>query len=124
MDSEKIKLCRDLGRTIGIFSADSKNRRLLYALRNARNRNDFLKVLSDSQFRIADYYKQHKQATKSDVHDDVKAFVPGRFYIKPEFFEHLPENREWEEYKSLVSIFAMNYYLINQKEETNGQSNE
>jgi hypothetical protein len=30
-----------------------------------------------------------------------------------EFFKELPDNSHWEEYKSLVSIFAMNSFLFN-----------
>lgn len=110
MDADKIKLCKDIGRTIGYYSADSKNRRLLYGLRNARNRNDFLKVLSEAQFKIADHHKERNSAQDEGAEGD-KKFTNSRLYISPDFFDHLPEDRGWEEYKSLVSIFAMNYYL-------------
>lgn len=125
MDATKIKLCKDIGRTIGYYSADSKNRRLLYGLRNTRNRSDFLKVLSDAQFRIADHVKErNRPAQDGDGAEGEKKNIRSfNLYLSPDFFDQLPEDREWEEYKSLVSIFAMNYYLtaINQKSEKNEQ---
>lgn len=113
MNEEKIKLCKSLGFTIGSYSFDAGNKRLLYSIRNARKRADFIKVLNEAQFKIADHYKVHQQsvATADSETGESEKYPPGYFYIKPEFFEYLPDDEGWEEYKSLVSVFAMNFYL-------------
>lgn len=95
MKAEMVERCKQIGNSIGRYcrgTEDGKNqdKGLLFSIRNSRNRIDFLKVLSESQFRTEIPYSE-------------------------EFFKELPDSPQWEEYKSLVSIFAMNSFLYKNK---------
>jgi len=79
MKAEMVELCKRVGNSIGRYCRESDDRGILFSIRNSRNRIDFLKVLSDSQFRTQLMYSE-------------------------EFFKELPDSPQWEEYKSLVSI--------------------
>ncbi len=96
MDKEMVSKCKHIGTTIGIYSQKEDDKSALFSLRNAKNRIEFLKVLSHIQFRIASSEKIEPEY-KLRIYDD--------------FFERLPNNQQWEEYKSLISIFAMNSFL-------------
>lgn len=86
MDNKMVELCKSVGNRIGRYCRETDDKGILFSIRNVRNRIDFLKVLSESQFRTEVLYSE-------------------------EFFTRLPDTPQWEEYKSLVSIFAMNSYL-------------
>jgi hypothetical protein len=86
MDNKMVDLCKSVGNRIGRYCRETDDKGILFSIRNVRNRIDFLKVLSESQFRTEVLYSE-------------------------EFFDRLPDTPQWEEYKSLVSIFAMNSYL-------------
>lgn len=86
MDNAMVDLCKSVGNRIGRYCREKDDKGILFSIRNARNRIDFLKVLSESQFRTEVLYSE-------------------------DFFDRLPDTPQWEEYKSLVSIFAMNSYL-------------
>jgi hypothetical protein len=88
MKAEMVDICKRIGNSIGRYCREKEDKGILYAIRNCRNRIDFLKVLSESQFRTEVSFGE-------------------------EFFKELPDNSHWEEYKSLVSIFAMNSFLFN-----------
>jgi hypothetical protein len=88
MNPSTISLCKSLGNMIGRRCRETKDKGILYSLRNSKNRTDFLKVLSDAQFRLEIGYSE-------------------------QFFVDLPDSPEWEEMKSLVTIFAMNSFLYN-----------
>lgn len=88
MNPTTISLCKSLGNNIGRKCRETKDKGILYSLRNAKNRTNFLKVLSDAQFRLEIGYSE-------------------------QFFVDLPDSPEWEEMKSLVTIFAMNSFLYN-----------
>jgi hypothetical protein len=90
MNPTTISLCKSLGNNIGWKCRETKDKGILYSLRNAKNRTNFLKVLSDAQFRLEIGYSE-------------------------QFFIDLPDSPEWEEMKSLVTIFAMNSFLYNPK---------
>lgn len=96
MNADLVKLCQNIGINIGIYSYAEKDRSCLYSLRNAKSRVEFLKALELIQFRIMESDK-----------------VPDQFKTKNylEFFTNLPDGRDWEEMKSMVSIFSMNSYL-------------
>lgn len=96
MNADLVKLCQNIGINIGIYSHAEKDRSCLYSLRNAKSRVEFLKALELIQFRIMDSDK-----------------VPDQYKTKnySEFFTNLPDGRDWEEMKSMVSIFSMNSYL-------------
>ncbi len=91
MDNNVVDMCKRIGNSIGRYCRETDDKGILFSIRNSRNRIDFLKVLSESQFRTGVLYSE-------------------------EFFDGLPNTPQWEEYKSLVSIFAMNSYLAGKKE--------
>jgi len=90
MKPEIVSICKSLGNRIGAYCGKQQDKGILYSIRNTRNRMDFLKVLADTQFKTEISYSE-------------------------DFFNALPEDKSWEEYKSLVSIFAMNSFLYNSK---------
>lgn len=103
MNTEIVKLCHNIGINIGIYAYTEKDRSSLYSLRNAKSRVEFLKALELIQFRIMESVKMPDQyKTKNYM----------------EFFNNLPEGRDWEEMKSMVSIFAMNSYLYEKQKES------
>lgn len=103
MNGDLVKLCQNIGINIGIYSYVEKDRSCLYSLRNAKSRVEFLKALELIQFRIMESDK---------VADQYKT----KNYL--EFFTNLPDGREWEEMKSMVSIFSMNSYLYEKQKTT------
>ncbi len=98
MNADIVKLCQNIGINIGIYSYVEKDRSCLYSLRNAKSRVEFLKALELIQFRIMESDK---------VADQYKT----KNYLE-EFFTSLPDGKDWEEIKSMVSIFSMNSYLF------------
>jgi hypothetical protein len=98
MKTEMVDLCKRVGNSIGRYCRESDDKGILFSIRNSRNRIDFLKVLSDSQFRTQLSYSE-------------------------EFFKELPDSPQWEEYKSLVSIFAMNSFLYDPSKSSTNSTN-
>lgn len=86
MKSEMVEMCKSIGNRIGRHCRESDNKGILFSIRNAKNRAEFLNVLAESQFRTEVSYGE-------------------------DFFKSLPDTPQWEEYKALVSIFAMNSFL-------------
>jgi hypothetical protein len=86
MKSEMVEMCKSIGNRIGRHCRESDNKGILFSIRNAKNRVEFLNVLAESQFRTEVSYGE-------------------------DFFKSLPDTPQWEEYKALVSIFAMNSFL-------------
>jgi len=103
MNADLVKLCQNIGINIGIYSYAEKDRSCLYSLRNAKSRVEFLKALELIQFRIME---------SDRVADQYKT----KNYL--EFFTSLPDGRDWEEMKSMVSIFSMNSYLFEKQKST------
>jgi hypothetical protein len=86
MKPEMVEMCKSVGNRIGRYCREKEDKGILFSIRNAKNRTEFLNVLSESQFRTQVSYGE-------------------------DFFKALPDTPEWEEYKALVSIFAMNSFL-------------
>lgn len=107
MNADLVKLCQNIGINIGIYSYAEKDRSCLYSLRNSKSRVEFLKALELIQFRIMESDK---------VADQYKT----KNYL--EFFTNLPDGRDWEEMKSMVSIFSMNSYLFEKQKSTKEES--
>ena len=107
MNADLVKLCQNIGINIGIYSHAEKDRSCLYTLRNAKSRVEFLKAIELIQFRIMESEK-----------------VPDQYKTKNylEFFTSLPDGRDWEEMKSMVSIFSMNSYLYEKQKITKDDS--
>jgi hypothetical protein len=98
-----IETCKKYGGLIGHKCFETKDKGILYSLRNTKNRIDFLKTLSDIQFKLEINFEE-------------------------QFFKDLPDSSEWIETKSLLTIFAMNSFLYKtnkekQKNDTEQQSN-
>jgi hypothetical protein len=89
MKVEIVEKCKTMGNLIGNLCFVKNDKGILYSLRNTRNRIDFLKLLSDIQFRLEITYSE-------------------------QFFLDLPDEPEWIETKSLITIFAMNSFLYKQ----------
>jgi hypothetical protein len=104
MNQEMVKICQSIGINIGIYAEKENDKSSLYLLRNSKSRTEFLKVLELIQFRILNSEK-----------------IPLEFKTKnyEDFFLML--DKDWEEYKSLVSIFSMNSFLIEKKKESEKQ---
>jgi len=108
MNADLVKLCQNIGINIGIYSYAEKDRSCLYSLRNAKSRVEFLKALELIQFRIMESDKVQDQYKTKNYQD---------------FFTNLPDGRDWEEMKSMISIFSMNSYLY-EKQKTNKEESK
>ncbi len=103
MDEQLLKTLAGFGHHLGRFAQDKSEMGLLYALRNAKNADEFFKVLNDIQFRL-----------ELDIPEVFLAVQPGEKI----------QGSPWKRVKTLLSIFAMNAYLWAQqgakkKEEVN-----
>ncbi len=99
MKTKMVEMCKTLGNRIGAYCRENDDKGILFSIRNVKSRIEFLNVLADIQFRTEIGYSE-------------------------EFFKELPDNEEWEEYKALVSIFAMNSFLYKQAHGNNQDQNE
>lgn len=86
MKPEMVEMCKSVGNRIGRYCRENDNKGILFGIRNAKNRIEFLNVLAETQFKTEVLYGE-------------------------DFFKDLPDTPQWEEYKALVSIFAMNSFL-------------
>lgn len=93
MKSEMVDICKTVGNRIGAYCREKDDKGILFSIRNAKSRTEFLNVLAETQFRTEVSYGET-------------------------FFKELPDNSQWEEYKALVSIFAMNSFLFKDKKIT------
>ena len=98
MDAQLLKVIRGFGYTLG-FNAQRENEMgLLYALRNAKNLDEFFRVLNDIQYRLG-----------LTIPEDMLAVEPGEII----------KGSPWRRVKTLLSIYAMNAFLRGQKQDTN-----
>ncbi len=93
MKAEMVEACKSLGNRIGRYCREKEDKGILFSIRNSKNRSEFISVLAETQFRTEVLYSE-------------------------DFFKDLPDNSQWEEYKSLVSIFAMNSFLYRPENKT------
>jgi hypothetical protein len=91
MKAEMVDICKAVGNRIGAYCRENDDKGILFSIRNAKSRTEFLNVLAETQFRTGVSYSET-------------------------FFKELPDNSQWEEYKALVSIFAMNSFLFKEIE--------
>lgn len=96
MKVEMVDICKTVGNRIGAYCREKDDKGILFSIRNAKSRTEFLNVLAETQFRTEVSYGET-------------------------FFKELPDNSQWEEYKALVSIFAMNSFLFKDKKTTDKQ---
>ncbi|MBC7352893.1 MAG: hypothetical protein H5U08_11085, partial [Thermogutta sp.] len=97
MDERFQKVLAGFGHSLGTKASEKKEMGLLYALRNAKNPEEFYRVLNDAQFRL--------QIT-----------VPGDL-LRIERQERIA-GVPWVRVKTLLAIYAMNAYLRKGKETT------
>ena len=103
MEEQFLKTLASFGHNLGRTAHEKNEMGLLYALRNAKNADEFFKVLNDIQFRL-----------ELDIPEVFLAVQPGEKI----------QGSLWKRVKTLLSIFAMNAYLWAQqkaqkKEEVN-----
>lgn len=90
MDEQLLKILGGFGSTLGSAAHEHNEMGLLYALRNAKNPDDFYRVLNDGQFRL--------QITVPEA------------LLRIEKGERIAGS-PWVRVKTLLSIYAMNSYL-------------
>lgn len=90
VDENLLKVLRGFGYTLGTQAQEANEMGLLYALRNAKNLEEFLRVLNDIQFRL-------------------EITVPERL-VEIGQGERIAGS-PWLRVKTLLSIYAMNSYL-------------
>lgn len=112
MKEDIVKKCKGVGDLIGQYCKISEDKGILFSIRNARNRADFLKTLSLAQFKMAD---------DKDFPADQKQWIS--WHLSEDFFVSIPDDDFWEEHKALVSIFAMNRFLYNPEKKSGQTSN-
>lgn len=84
MDEKMVSMCKRIGNVTGAQCRSANNKGALYSIRNSKNLNEFLRVLSQLQYQV-----------------DIS-------FSETLFLEIDDDN--WERYKSLISIFAMNSF--------------
>ena len=90
MDEKLLKTLAGFGHNLGRKAQESGEMGLLYALRNAKNADQFFRVLNDIQFRL-----------ELTIPEDLTAIEPGEKIL----------GSSWHRVKTLLSIYAMNAYL-------------
>ncbi|AEH51230.1 hypothetical protein [Pseudothermotoga thermarum] len=103
MEEKLIKVLMGFGSNLGKQSAEKKDMSVLYALRNAKNVEEYLKVLNDAQFR----FEMMVPREIVELQEESKIF-----------------NTPWVRVKTLLSIYAMNSYLRTLKGGNEGQGGE
>lgn len=89
MEENIIELCEKIGDRIGKYSYFTNDKGVLFGLRNSKNLTEFLENLSSTQFKMPNEK------------------YSGRLEIPKEFLLDINE-RNWRQYKSLITIFAKN----------------
>lgn len=84
MDEKMVAMCKRIGNSIGAQCRQTQNKGALYSIRNSKNLDEFLRVLSQLQYQV-------------DISFSDTLFVT-------------IDDDNWERYKSLISIFAMNSF--------------
>lgn len=89
MDAQIIEICEKIGDRIGKYSYFSKDKGVLFGLRNSKNLTEFLENLNSAQFKMPNEK------------------YSGRLDIPKEFLLTINE-KNWRQHKSLITIFAKN----------------
>ncbi|OAG28546.1 hypothetical protein [Thermodesulfatator autotrophicus] len=95
MDAQLLKVIRGFGYTLGSHAQKENEMGLLYTLRNAKNLDEFFRVLNDVQYRLS-----------LTIPEDILAVESGE----------LIKGSPWKRVKTLLSIYAMNAFLRRQNE--------
>jgi len=89
MEEQIVEMCERIGDRIGKYSYFSNDKGVLFGLRNSKNLTEFLENLNSAQFKMPNEK------------------YSGRLGIPKEFLLSINE-RNWRQYKSLITIFAKN----------------
>jgi hypothetical protein len=89
MEEQLVDMCEKIGDRIGKYSDFSNDKGVLFGLRNSKNLTEFLENLNSAQFKMPNEK------------------YSGRLGIPKEFLLSIDE-RNWRQYKSLITIFAKN----------------
>jgi hypothetical protein len=89
MEEQLVDMCEKIGDRIGKYSYFSSDKGVLFGLRNSKNLTEFLENLNSAQFKMPNEK------------------YSGRLGIPKEFLLSIDE-RNWRQYKSLITIFAKN----------------
>ncbi len=95
MDAQLLRVIRGFGYSLGSHAQKENEMGLLYALRNAKNLDEFFRVLNDVQYRLG-----------LTIPEDILAVESGE----------LIKGSPWRRVKTLLSIYAMNAFLRGQNE--------
>ncbi len=96
MDVQLLKVIRGFGYSLGSSAQKENEMGLLYALRNAKNLDEFFRVLNDIQYRLG-----------LTIPEDILAVETGEII----------KGSPWKRVKTLLSIYAMNAFLRGQKQD-------
>jgi len=98
MDEKQLKILAAFGHEIGEASAKKEDMGILYSLRNAKNIDEFLRVLNDINFKLG-----------LRVNEELLKIEKDKIMGQP-----------WMRIKTLLSIYAMNRYLWIKKNKSEG----
>jgi hypothetical protein len=89
VDENIVEICENIGDRIGKYSYFTNDKGVLFGLRNSKNLTEFLENLNSAQFKMPNEK------------------YSGRLRIPKEFLLSINE-KNWRQYKSLITIFAKN----------------
>ncbi|WP_342304175.1 hypothetical protein [Methanolobus sp. ZRKC5] len=89
VDENIVEICESIGDRIGKYSYFTKDKGVLFGLRNSKNLTEFLENLNSAQFKMPNEK------------------YSGRLRIPKELLLSINE-KNWRQYKSLITIFAKN----------------
>jgi hypothetical protein len=105
VDENIVEICENIGDRIGKYSYFTKDKGVLFGLRNSKNLTEFLENLNSAQFKMPNEK------------------YSGRLGIPKEFLLSINE-KNWRQYKSLITIFAKNPPLKKEGEEVQDETVE
>ncbi len=105
VDESIVEMCETIGDRIGKYSYFTKDKGVLFGLRNSKNMTEFLENLNSAQFKMPNEK------------------YSGRLRIPKELLLSINE-KNWRQYKSLITIFAKNPPLKKEDERVQDETVE
>ncbi len=103
MEQQLLDVLKDFGHSLGRKAQENREMGLLYSLRNAKNPEEFYRVLNDMQFRLG-----------MTIPEDLLIMEKAERIM----------NNPWVRVKTLLSIYAMNAYLRSEQKPRKEATNE
>ena len=105
MEKEAIEIIRKYGWAIGIIAKAIEDKGIFYELRDAKHKEQFVKVLRDFSFRMI--------KKTDDLREKFDKTALNTFTGKDQEFINLLYEKEdrWEEIRDLLAFFSVNNYL-------------